>query len=73
MASTAFKMDGVDWQKVKVGAGVAFGGAFLAFIPMFMSGVTYKVGNVDLTPFVVFGLSVAVNIIRKWVTDHSQS
>lgn len=71
MASPAFKMDGIDWQKVKTGAGVAFGGAFLTFIPMFMTGVTYKIGNIDLSPFVVFTLSVVVNIVRKWVTDNS--
>lgn len=73
MASQKFELDGFDWQKVKVGAGVAFGGALITFLPMLIDGVTYQVGGINFTPFVGFLASVIVNIVRKWIADNTPS
>jgi len=70
--SEKYKIDGIDWQKVKVGAGVAFGGALLTFLPMMIDGVTYTVSGVNVTPFVQVVASVLVNVVRKWLSENSK-
>jgi hypothetical protein len=74
--SIAFRFTGADWHKIGVGAGVAFAGAVVAFLPQAFTGVhfTAEVGGqvIDYTVFVGFAASVLVNTLRKWITDHSQ-
>lgn len=74
--SPRFTISGLDWQKIKTGALVGFGGVVTTLIPMFVLGVTYTVQfnghTVDYSLGVAWLASVAVNFIRKWISDNSQ-
>lgn len=70
--SEKYKIDGIDWQKVKVGAGVAFGGALITYLPTLIDGVTYTIHGVNVTPFVQVVASVLVNVVRKWLSENSK-
>ena len=61
--STKFTLDGIDWKKILIGAGVAATGAALTYLTDVVSGL--KPGA--YTPLIVAGWSIIANIIRKWI------
>jgi hypothetical protein len=73
--SVKFSFNGADWQKIRVGAGVALAGAIVAFLPETIAGVQFVVqvgdNTIDYTAFVGFAASVLINVLRKWITDHT--
>lgn len=62
--SHAFSFIPEDIKSILIGACIAGAGALLTFIAENVSKLDFG----DWTPFVVAGVSVVVNIIRKWIS-----
>ena len=63
--SYRYKLNKEDGLKLLKGAGIAAGGAVLTYL----SGV---VGLIDFgasTPFIVMGVGIAINFLRKLITE----
>ena len=68
MASLPFNLNLIDWQKIGKGLLIALAGAFLTY-------GTETIPGIDLgwlTPLVVAGWSVIVNLLRKWIPDNTR-
>ena len=74
-----------DLKKIGIGALVAIAGAVITYGSMIVSGTDFtihipdftilgvyiKAVALNLTPFVVAFWSIIVNIVRKWISDHT--
>lgn len=73
--SPRFSLDLNDLKKVVTGLFVAIGGCLIVYIPQALQGIHPVINlggsNLDLSPILVIVAGSLVNIIRKWVTDHS--
>ncbi len=65
--SKRFQLNSIDWAKIGKGLLIVLAGSALTYL-------TELIGKINLgewTPLVVTGWSLLVNIIRKWLTDHT--
>ena len=69
--SPRFSLSAIDWQKLRMGAMVSGAGLILTAIPMF-AGYSYQIAGHDVTVIVMFVLSNLANLLRKYVSDHTQ-
>jgi len=67
--STSVKntLNGVDWNKIGIGASVAVVGALLTYLTPVVTGLNLG----EFTPIVVAFWSIFANVIRKYITDYS--
>jgi hypothetical protein len=73
--SPKFSLNLSDWQKVLVGVEVALAGVVITYLPTLMNFsyvFTISGHQLDLTAIAYVLFSTLSNIIRKFVTDHSQ-
>ena len=61
----SFSFKGINWGKVGVGALVAVVGALLTYVSQWVSGLDFGAS----TPIVMAVLTIATNVVRKWVSD----
>lgn len=62
--SKKFTLNSIDWKNIAKGALIAAAGALLTYLTEVVASVDFG----DLTPVVVSGWSIAVNIFRKYLT-----
>ena len=63
--SQRYRLDTKDWKKVTLGATVAVVGALLTYITEFVTQTDFG----EYTPFVVAGLSILANFVRKFFSN----
>lgn len=56
-----------DWKRIGLGALVAVGGTLLTYLQQEIIKIDFG----TWTPIIMTVNSVLVNIIRKWLTDHT--
>lgn len=66
--SGKFSVNATDWQKVLMGLVLALAGAGATYLIDASTAIDFGVW----TPVVVAVMSAVANLIRKWVTDHTE-
>ena len=65
--SPQFSLNALDWKKVGRMALVQAAGLLIGVAPM-LAGFQYKIHGVDLTPVVLMGINLSVEVLRRFTT-----
>lgn len=65
VVSERFELIAKDIKPILMGALMAGIGAFVAFLAENVAKIDFK----EFTPFVVMGVSVLANAVRKWISE----